>query len=185
MKDILNMVICGLGGQGILFMTRILAYTAMEQGLNVLGAETHGMAQRGGSVISHLRIGDVKSSLVRSGTADILLALDEKEGYRNLPFLSKGAKFFINGLPDRAPEPRVKDYLTKNSISYFTVPAHQMAMEMNAPMSSNLILLGLFSSKFQGLFGPDKMKATIKELSPERFYRTNISAFEKGTEYNP
>lgn len=184
MKNTLNMVLCGLGGQGILFMTRLLAYTAMDQGLNVIGAETHGMAQRGGSVVSHLRIGDVKSSLVRGGTANVVIALDEKEGYRNLPFLSKESNLFLNALPDRAPVSEVKDYLIKNNISYYTIPAHQMAMEMGAPMASNLILLGFFSSRFKAPFEPEIMKKTIKEFSPERFYDININAFEKGLSYS-
>ena len=61
-----------------------------------MAAETHGMAQRGGSVVSHLRLGTVKSSLVRAGSADILLALDEDEGYRNLAFLASGAGMYAN-----------------------------------------------------------------------------------------
>ncbi|RLB26959.1 MAG: indolepyruvate oxidoreductase, partial [Deltaproteobacteria bacterium] len=63
--ETVNIVLCGLGGQGILFMTRVLAQAALDRGLPVMGAETHGMAQRGGSVISHLRLGEVQSSLVR------------------------------------------------------------------------------------------------------------------------
>ena len=90
MMDKSNFVLCGLGGQGILFMTKVLSETALRKGYNVMGAETHGMAQRGGSVVSHLRLGDVKGSLVSNGSAHLLLSLDEVEGYRNLPFLSKG-----------------------------------------------------------------------------------------------
>ena len=89
--EAINIALCGLGGQGILFMTKVLAQAAMDKGLNIIGAETHGMAQRGGSVISHLRIGDAESSLVRSGTANLLLALEENEGYRNLPLMADGA----------------------------------------------------------------------------------------------
>ncbi len=57
-----NIVLCGLGGQGILFMTKVIAQAALDKGYQVLGAETHGMAQRGGSVISHLRLGEVQNS---------------------------------------------------------------------------------------------------------------------------
>ncbi|MCJ7684480.1 MAG: 2-oxoacid:acceptor oxidoreductase family protein, partial [Desulfobacteraceae bacterium] len=70
----INFVLSGLGGQGILFMTKLLARSAVNKGLKILVAETHGMAQRGGSVVSHLRVGDVKGSLVRAGSAHILLA---------------------------------------------------------------------------------------------------------------
>ncbi|MBW1888117.1 MAG: 2-oxoacid:acceptor oxidoreductase family protein, partial [Deltaproteobacteria bacterium] len=74
--DTVNIALCGLGGQGILFMTRVLAQAALDKGFNVMGAETHGMAQRGGSVISHLRLGDIESSLVMAGSARFLLSLD-------------------------------------------------------------------------------------------------------------
>jgi indolepyruvate ferredoxin oxidoreductase beta subunit len=86
----INLVLSGLGGQGILFMTKLLARTAVDKGFKILVAETHGMAQRGGSVVSHLRVGDVKGSLVRAGSAHILLALEENEAYRNIPFLARG-----------------------------------------------------------------------------------------------
>ena len=91
-----NFVLSGLGGQGILFMTKLLAQAAVTKGLKIKAAETHGMAQRGGSVVSHLRIGDVAGSLVRAGSAHILLALEEDEAYRSLPFLSRGGSLYIN-----------------------------------------------------------------------------------------
>ena len=96
----INFVLSGLGGQGILFMTKLLARTAVNKGLKILVAETHGMAQRGGSVISHLRVGDVKGSVVRAGSAHILLALEENEAYRNIPYLADGGKLYAN-----APKP--------------------------------------------------------------------------------
>ena len=80
-------------------------------------AETHGMAQRGGSVISHLRIGKVKSSLVRTGTAHFLLSLEENEGYRNLPFLSQGARMYVNTHSKNFPRKEVKGFLDKRKIS--------------------------------------------------------------------
>ena len=92
MMETINFVLGGLGGQGILFMTKILANTALTKGYRVMGAETHGMAQRGGSVVSHLRLGDIESSLVKNGSAHFLLALEENEAYRNLPFLKKLAE---------------------------------------------------------------------------------------------
>ena len=106
MKTI-NYVLTGLGGQGILFMTKILATTALNKGYNILGAETHGMAQRGGSVVSHLKIGDAKSSLIRAGAADFLVSMDESEAYRYLPYLKKGGKLFTNAPTDSFPDKKV------------------------------------------------------------------------------
>ena len=106
----INMVLCGLGGQGILFMTKVLARTALEKGMDVLGAETHGMAQRGGSEISHLRLGPVNGSLVNAGECHHLLALDEYEAYRNLPFLAPGSRLYANVAGESFPEARVRRY---------------------------------------------------------------------------
>src|SRR5210317_2071812 len=102
MKTI-NFVLCGLGGQGILFMTKIIAKTALRKGYNVMGAETHGMAQRGGSVISHLRLGDTRSSLIKSGSAQFLLSLEENEAYRNLPFLAKNGRLYSDTVQKTFP----------------------------------------------------------------------------------
>ena len=97
------MIFCGLGGQGILFMTKIFARAALDKGLPTLGAETHGMAQRGGSVVSHLKLGPASSSLVREQTARFLLALEENEAYRNLPFLAPGGTIYVNAETDAFP----------------------------------------------------------------------------------
>ena len=124
----INIIFCGLGGQGILFMTKVLAQTAMSQGFTVLGAETHGMAQRGGSVISHLRLGDVESSLVSRGKAHFLLALEENESYRSLPFLSKGGGLFVNSNNSGFPREEVKAYLETKEIQYHHMAASEVAM---------------------------------------------------------
>jgi indolepyruvate ferredoxin oxidoreductase beta subunit len=177
-----NLIFCGLGGQGILFMTRVVAQTALENGFPVMGAETHGMAQRGGSVISHLRLGNVESSLVKKGAAHILLALDENECYRNLPFLAKGSRLFADS--DDAPFPRdeVKDYLEKMEIQYYALAAAKVANQLNAPRSSNLALLGYFSAFPSEIMTHEDMKTTICAISPERFKEINLQVFGAGYE---
>ena len=178
--DARNILLCGLGGQGILFMTKILAQTALAKGFNVMGAETHGMAQRGGSVISHLRLGEVKSSLVRTGSAHILLALEENEGYRNLPYLSKGAKMFVNAETDHSPAKAVKAFLEKKQIAYHAIPASALAGDLGAPLSSNLALLGYFSA-FDGVpVSHDELRRTIEDISPDRFRENNLTVFDAG-----
>lgn len=139
-----NVVLCGLGGQGILFMTRILALTAMVQGHRVLGAETHGMAQRGGSVVSHLRIGEAESSLVRAGTAHFLLALDENEGYRNLPFVARKGMMVVNAADGGAPRDAVSEYLTRNQVGWRAIPAARLAMEMRGTPLDEPGAVGVF-----------------------------------------
>lgn len=178
--ETVNIVLCGLGGQGILFMTRVLAQAALDQGLPIMGAETHGMAQRGGSVISHLRLGEVESSLVRTGTAHLLLSLEENEAYRNLPFLSRGGKMYVNAEPDHFPRQDVKDYLDKKNIVYRSIPAGEMARELGAPRSSNLALLGFFSAFDEGLVSYEEIRMTIDKISPKRFKDLNLKVLEAG-----
>jgi indolepyruvate ferredoxin oxidoreductase beta subunit len=175
-----NMIFCGLGGQGILFMTRVVAQTAVNNGFHVMGAETHGMAQRGGSVISHLRIGDVESSLVTNGSAHILLALDANECYRNLPFLSNGSRLFVDSGEAPFPTNEVQAFLAKKGIQYHAVAAAAVATRLNAPRSSNLALLGCFSAFQNEAMTSEDMKKTIHDISPELFKEINLRVFDAG-----
>jgi indolepyruvate ferredoxin oxidoreductase beta subunit len=177
-----NIIFCGLGGQGILFMTKVLAQTAMSQGFTVLGAETHGMAQRGGSVISHLRLGDVESSLVSRGKAHYLLALEESESYRSLPFLSKGGGLFVNSNNSSFPREEVKKYLETKEIKYHHMAASEVAMNLDAPRSSNLALLGFFSAFIEESISDNDIRTTIDNISPARFKEINLKVFNAGHE---
>jgi indolepyruvate ferredoxin oxidoreductase beta subunit len=181
MKTI-NMVLCGLGGQGILFMTKVLSQAALEKGYSVLGAETHGMAQRGGSVVSHLRLGSVQGSLVETGAAQVLLALEENEGYRNLPFLAPGSRFFVNTSSPAFPREEVKDYLAQKEIMCRGVPATSIAVAIGAALSSNLAPLGYFSAFEGGPFNHDELRETIAKISPDRFRDNNLKVFDAGFE---
>jgi indolepyruvate ferredoxin oxidoreductase, beta subunit len=178
----LNIVLCGLGGQGILFVTKVLAEASLDRGYRVLGAETHGMAQRGGSVVSHLRIGGVEGSLVRAGTADMLLALEENEAYRNLPFLREGGRLYVNAGPGRFPRGEVKGYLETRKVSYRSTPAGDLAMELGAPMSTNLALLGYASAFEQVPAAGPELRETIRRITPERFLEANLRVFDAGYE---
>jgi indolepyruvate ferredoxin oxidoreductase, beta subunit len=178
--ETVNIVLCGLGGQGILFMTRVLAEAALDKGFKVMGAETHGMAQRGGSVISHLRFGDVDGSMVRSGTAHFLLSLDETEAYRNLSFLSRGGKLFVNTDPKDFPRQEVKGFLGDRHIASRGVPASLIAQELGAPRSSNLALLGFFAAFGEGPLAYVELKSIIEKISPKRFKEINSAVFEAG-----
>ena len=180
--ETVNIILCGLGGQGILFMTRVLAQTALDKGLNIIGAETHGMAQRGGSVISHLRLGEAQGSLVQTGTAHILLALDEHEGYRNLAFLSQKGRLFVNTKSHYFPRDEVKGFLDRREITYRAVEASAIARGLEAPRSSNLALLGFFSAFNDESFTRNEMFRTIEKISPKRFKEINRKVFEAGLE---
>jgi indolepyruvate ferredoxin oxidoreductase, beta subunit len=180
--ETINFVLSGLGGQGVLFMTKILARAAVNKGLKVMGAETHGMAQRGGSVVSHLRLGDVKSSLVRTDSAHFLLALEENEAYRNIPFLAKKGRMYASASEDSFPRQEVRPYLEKMGVISRSVPAADMAMDLGAPMSVNLALLGFFSAFKEGPLSHDELRMTIDQVSPDRFKEINLKVFDAGFE---
>ena len=163
-------------------MTRVLAQTALDKGFDVIGAETHGMAQRGGSVVSHLRLGEAQGSLVQTGTAHILLALDEHEGYRNLPFLSRKGRLFVNTDASHFPPEDVKAFLDRREIAYKAIAAGVLARELGAPRSSNLALLGLFSAFCEKPFTFSEILQTTEKISPDRFKEINRTVFEAGRE---
>jgi len=118
----IQMIISGVGGQGVLLMTRIFAVFALREGYPLIGSEDHGMSQRGGSVMTHLKIGNFDSPLIKKGSADILLSLEKNEAYKTLYYLKPstsgrdGGLCFIN-----APDPNymnqgIRIYLKENGI---------------------------------------------------------------------
>lgn len=127
-----QLIISGVGGQGILFVTRLLAETAIRKGLAVMTSETHGMAQRGGVVISHLKIGDFASPLVRPGCADGLLALKAENLPLHRHFLRPAGWVVVNA--PRAPE------WTGGALH--SLDADRLALELGNPQALNLLLLG-------------------------------------------
>jgi indolepyruvate ferredoxin oxidoreductase beta subunit len=161
-------------------MTKVLAQGALDKGYNVMGAETHGMAQRGGSVVSHLRLGDVQGSLVRTNEAPLLLALEESEGYRNLPFLATGGRLYVNTASPLFPREEVRSFVARKEIISRAVPAGKIALDLGAPMSSNLALLGFFSAFEDNPFDFENLRQTVGKISPDRFREKSLSIFDAG-----
>lgn len=128
-----QLIISGVGGQGILFITRLLADVAIARGLSVLTSETHGMAQRGGIVISHLKVGAFTSPLIRPGQADGLLALKVETVPLHRHFLKPEGWITANALPLQIVE-------TDHPVA--TVDADGISLKLGNPQSVNLILLG-------------------------------------------
>ena len=176
----IHMVISGLGGQGILFMTKVLAQTALQDGRNVLGAETHGMAQRGGSVVSHLKIGDARGSLINTASAQYLLALEENEAYRNLPFLAENGTMIVNTASAVFPREETRPYLSRKKITCRSMPAGQAAMELGAPRSANLALIGFMAAFADTPLAAADIRGTIERISPQQFKTVNLAVFDAG-----
>lgn len=160
-----QIAVIGRGGQGVLFLTKILAECALEMGLGVIASEIHGMAMRGGSVISTLKVGDFRGPLIRSGQADMMLVLDQGSIEAFLHLLSPCGRVFLN-----APSSEI----------YPSIDATGMASDMGSPVTANLILLG-FALKEARLFCSYPLVESVTErVSPPRAGRNNLKALETG-----
>ena len=128
-----QIIISGVGGQGVLFVTRLLAEAAINKGLPVFTSETHGMAQRGGTVLSHLKVGDFASPLIRPLQADILVLLKSENLKQHSSFLKPDGWAVSNGADDLENE---------SPTAVETVDADTLAQEIKNPKAVNLVVLG-------------------------------------------
>jgi indolepyruvate ferredoxin oxidoreductase beta subunit len=123
-----QIVISGVGGQGVLFVTRLMAEAAIRKGLPVLTSETHGMAQRGGTVISHLKVGAYTSPLIRTGQADVLLAMKDEGAAQHGHYLHRDGWAVVNG--------------AALAQGWRQLDADGLAHQIGNPRAVNLVVLG-------------------------------------------
>lgn len=176
----IQMILAGIGGQGILFASKILTELGLKLGLDVMGSETHGMSQRGGSVIAHLKLGDFQSPMIRTGTADILLAFDGSEAYKSLKFVKKNGLCILNLKSIALFDKAVLNYLRKNEITVLAYDASGKAQEIGSVRSANIILLGFSLGTGQLPFKAGDVRGIIGSLSKEKDRDLNLKAFEMG-----
>ncbi len=160
-----QIAITGRGGQGVLFLTRILAECALEMGLPVIASETHGMAQRGGSVISTVKVGAFRGPLIRAGQADIMLVLDEGALEPFIHLLAPKGNLFLN-----APQ----------SESHPIIDATGLAAGLGAPLIANLVLLGFALRQKKLFFDYSVAETVVGKNSPARFRDDNLKALNLG-----
>jgi indolepyruvate ferredoxin oxidoreductase beta subunit len=179
----MRILLSGVGGQGILFVTRVLSELALGRGWSVTGAETHGMAQRGGSVVSHLKIGqDAAAPLIRKGTADLLLGLEENEGVRWVGYLRPGGRLLINSGKGGLDLPLLRAYLAENRLAVRPLPASRLAQEMGYPMGANLILLGAAVALKWVPFSPKETEKVVARISRSTLVGPNLGSLRAGWE---
>ena len=184
-----NIVLCGVGGQGTVLASKLIAAAAMNKDLPVMSAETIGMAQRGGSVFSHVRIGkNAVSPMIAHKEADIIIGFEPGEAVRVLPFLKDGGTVITSS---RAISPvtatltgssynggEMLDYLKKHIKTLFVIDTQKACSEIGSPKALNTLLLGAaVQSGALGLSEEDMKKAVISRL-PEKFHALNFSALE-------
>lgn len=179
-----QILFCGVGGQGILFATRILSEAALWAGYPVIGSETHGMSQRGGSVTSHMKIGPHRGPLIRPGGADLLFCFEKDEIFSNLTFLKPGGIGYLDApYLDYIPS-NIRSLLQARNIELRYMDASSMALEMNAPLVLNLILIGFAAGHDDFPLSRDTLTKVIAQISPEHFRELNLKAFKAGSENN-
>jgi indolepyruvate ferredoxin oxidoreductase beta subunit len=174
-----QIVISGVGGQGVLFITRLLAEAAIMKGFSVFTSETHGMAQRGGTVLSHLKIGDFSSPLIRPFQADGLIALKSENILQHGMFLKKGGWICVNSL-------------TKPDAGFdaYAIDADAVSLKAGNPKSVNLVLLGYaFKARGGGQGDEGGLFCTFEEIKlalagqlkgKRRMLDASINALEAG-----
>ena len=185
-----NIIIAGVGGQGILTIAAIIDLAAMELGLHVKQAEVHGMSQRGGAVESHLRISsrEIYSDLIPLGKADLILSIEPMEALRYLPFLSPDGVVItakepyknINDYPDEADLWRA----IKESGKHRLIEAESLAKEAGSARAFNVVMLGAASS-YIGI-AEEKLEKAIARFfkrKGEEIIDMNINAFRLGREH--
>ena len=180
-----NIIICGVGGQGTVLAAKVLSQAAISNGEHVLSAETIGMAQRGGSVVSHVRIGnDAFSPLVPQGQADVLIAFEAAEAVRNIDFLKADGTVIVNkkvvqpvtaSLSGKAFDAdEMISYLEKRASKVVAVDTDQACKDLGSSKVVNMVLLGAASNA--GLIPKNELEEAIRSLVKPDFYELNIKA---------
>jgi len=191
----LNVLLVGVGGQGILTSAAILARAALKAGVNVITAETHGMAQRGGSVEVHVRFGDVKSPLIPAGAADVMVALEPVEALRYTHYLNENSTIILNTREIIPPSVTVGNakYPTIDEIigklkeiteNVYAVEASSLAEKAGSIQSTNVVVLGVLSKIANLPFGYEKIEQAVKEVLPEKLHEINMRALKAGYDFD-
>lgn len=182
-----DIILSGVGGQGILSIAAIIGYAAVEMGLFLKQAEVHGMSQRGGDVQSNLRISDreIASDLIPKGKADIIISVEPMESLRYLPWLGPDGWLITNTTPfiniPNYPESGIvlsKIRSLKNNVA---LDADTMAKELNAPKSANMVILGAASPYLEIPF--ENIKNAVRAVFGRKgddVVNQNIAALEAG-----
>lgn len=183
---ITNIVMAGTGGQGIVLASRIIAQVAFKNGFDVKESEIHGMAQRGGSVVGHIRFGEkIYSSAIPLGQSDILVALEEMEAIRYLPFLKPSGVIILNRKKITPVLAEEKDYpenieffLKERHFSVYSVDAEKVAKDLGNIKVENSVILGFLSAFLS--FDEKYWIDVIKDSVPSKTVELNIKAFQEG-----
>ena len=186
-KDI---ILAGVGGQGILTIAATIGYAAVEAGLNLKQAEVHGMSQRGGDVQSHFRLSDkeIASDIIPKGKADIIISVEPMESLRYLPMLASDGWVVTNTQPYN----NIPDYPDKTKLmaeieslpKFVALNAEKIAKDLGSPKSANIVVLGAASSHLDMDFTLlENALRTIFGRKGEKVVEQNINALKAGRDF--
>ena len=187
-NEVTSIMIVGVGGQGTLLASRILGNVAIKKGYDVKVSEVHGMSQRGGSVVTYVKYGnEVYSPIIDKGEANIILAFEELEAYRALPYAKIDGTMIVN-TQTMDPMPvitgvakypdRILEKLESKKIKLVSVDGVSMAKEAGNIKAVNVVLIGILASKMNIEY--QTWIDVIKETVPSKFLEVNLKAFELG-----
>lgn len=190
---------CGVGGQGLMLVSNVIGIACAEFGMNIRTAETHGLAQRSGSIYTHIRIGeDVYSPLIPYGEADALLGMEAIETLRYVEFLKPNGVIIMNNYmwyPVQSTFNRVKDtkntYLSIETIlaqleevtkNIYIVNATEIANQAGNPLTSNLVLLGALAKSEGFPLSLQQLREIVPKVVPKKAIDANLNALSLGYE---
>jgi len=192
-----NLMTCGVGGQGLMLVSNVLGLACAEVGLNIRTAEVHGLAQRSGSIYTHIRIGkQIYSSIIPYGEANVLLGLEAIEILRNIEYLKPNGTIILNNYlwhPVQSTFDRVQDpnqpYITIESIinqlenitkDIHVINALDLANQAGNPLTSNVVLLGA-AARLEGFpVSLEQLKKVLPDVIPKKVIEANLNAIELG-----
>lgn len=186
-----DIVLAGVGGQGILSIATILGTAALEENMHIKQAEVHGMSQRGGDVQSNLRISEdpIASDLIPLGGADLIVSLEPMEALRYLPYLKPKGWIVTNTTPfiniEAYPSTESLEAEFAKHDNTIAFDMDLIAKELGSPRSSNMVLLGAASPFIH--IGADKIEDGIRKVfgaKGEKIVESNIKAFRAGRDYS-
>lgn len=186
----IDIILCGVGGMGALSSAAIISKAALEMGMYMKQAETHGMSQRGGDVQSHLRLSDqpIASDLIPEGECDIILSVEPMEALRYLPFLNRETGWVITNqnsfvnIPNYPDQEAVLAEVRKIK-NHILFDADKIAKEINNPKGTNMVVLGA-ASKYLGI-DIEKLEAAVRSnfaRKGDAIIDANIAALRAGRE---
>lgn len=188
-----NIVITGVGGQGILTAANLLGWAALREGYKVRVGEVHGMSQRFGSVISYVRFGEnVYGAMVPEGKADVILSFEPVEALRYINYLKSGGLVFTNsrpilpvqvsmGLSKYPTHEEIKSIIeNKFNARYISFDAETLAKEAGNIITTNVVLIGALTQTPDFPLSPKTIQEVIKVSVPPKAVELNIKAFELG-----